>query len=456
MGGDFTFLKGNVETIILCSLYNQDKYGYEIAKDIKDKTENKYEIKQPTLYSYLKRLEEDNLITSYWGAESNGGRRRYYKLTEKGRDSCKQFISEWEYQRDLLGNLVDGTGAEVSEMSQEDATSLLGRKSQTTRRKPGKNKMQEQDEIARRLAELEAASAPEHPEPVQNATTAEEPQQSAANQAQSQVAATVATAPHEQQTPVAEQSAPSEEELQAAKAKFNVKQDNADDFIQDFDQLALDFADSQTKTEGSGENYQHVLMGVLGDQLEDMQQYSRNADIESPQSVQYTEHPAAIEDVADALAKSGIRMRIYNHAAATYKPKTLMPHAKVLCQTAWWTYLIALTYFGILALVSISANNWKPFIITFSVLLVAPLAFSIYAISNPGRKEKPNFSFKLAIAIAGTIAAIVILLFVSINILSHIELSDFSKVSVNILIPVGIALLLPTYVLIYNYYYTRY
>ena len=51
MSGDFTFLKGNIETIILCSLYNRDKYGYEIAKDIKDTTENAYEIKQPTLYS---------------------------------------------------------------------------------------------------------------------------------------------------------------------------------------------------------------------------------------------------------------------------------------------------------------------------------------------------------------------------------------------------------------------
>ena len=51
MSGDFTFLKGNIETIILCSLYNRDKYGNEIAKDIKDRTENAYEIKQPTLYS---------------------------------------------------------------------------------------------------------------------------------------------------------------------------------------------------------------------------------------------------------------------------------------------------------------------------------------------------------------------------------------------------------------------
>ena len=59
---DFKFLKGNVETIILNALYNGDKYGYEIAKEIKEKTDNQYEIKQPTLYGYLKRLQSQGLI----------------------------------------------------------------------------------------------------------------------------------------------------------------------------------------------------------------------------------------------------------------------------------------------------------------------------------------------------------------------------------------------------------
>ena len=97
MSGDFTFLKGNIETIILCALYKEPKYGYEIAKEIKERTNNRYEIKQPTLYSYLKRLEEDDLIVSYWGEASNGGRRRYYALTNVGRANCEQFISEWQY-----------------------------------------------------------------------------------------------------------------------------------------------------------------------------------------------------------------------------------------------------------------------------------------------------------------------------------------------------------------------
>lgn len=54
MVGNFDFLKGNIETIILNALYGGDKYGYDITREIKEKTDNQYEIKQPTLYGYLK------------------------------------------------------------------------------------------------------------------------------------------------------------------------------------------------------------------------------------------------------------------------------------------------------------------------------------------------------------------------------------------------------------------
>jgi len=66
---DFSFLKGSIETIILNALYSGDKYGYEIAREIKEKTENKYEIKQPTLYGYLKRLEQSKL--GMWHPKNN-------------------------------------------------------------------------------------------------------------------------------------------------------------------------------------------------------------------------------------------------------------------------------------------------------------------------------------------------------------------------------------------------
>ena len=109
MGADFTFLKGNIETIILSALYENDKYGYELAKEIKKKTSNKYEVKQPTLYAYLRRLQEDDLIVSYWGESSNGGRRRYYKITEKGSVQLNLYIAEWrEYSSKIMKIFTGG------------------------------------------------------------------------------------------------------------------------------------------------------------------------------------------------------------------------------------------------------------------------------------------------------------------------------------------------------------
>ena len=99
-------IRGHVDTIILNSLAERDRYGYEILDIIADLSEGRYEIKQPTLYSCLKRLEKQGFIDSYFGDESNGGRRRYYKLTDKGRETLEQDQREWEFSRTIINRLL--------------------------------------------------------------------------------------------------------------------------------------------------------------------------------------------------------------------------------------------------------------------------------------------------------------------------------------------------------------
>ncbi len=99
-------IRGHVDTIILNSLFERDRYGYEILDIISDLSEGRYEIKQPTLYSCLKRLEKQGFISSYFGDESNGGRRRYYKLTEKGKETLEQDQREWEFSRTIINKLL--------------------------------------------------------------------------------------------------------------------------------------------------------------------------------------------------------------------------------------------------------------------------------------------------------------------------------------------------------------
>ena len=137
MGNDFKFLKGNIETIILNALYNGDKYGYEIAKEIKEKTENKYEIKQPTLYGYLKRLQEQDLVEFYWGEESHGGRRKYFRLTFHGKSTCEQYLSEWNFHKNILDSLIADQDETLPEYTPQENV-LLGSKS-TKKRKSRKD-----------------------------------------------------------------------------------------------------------------------------------------------------------------------------------------------------------------------------------------------------------------------------------------------------------------------------
>ena len=99
-------LRGHTDTIILKLLMDGDKYGYEISKLIQTNSRSEYELKEATMYSSLKRLEGDGNITSYWGDETQGGRRRYYRITKKGQEVYVENKTNWEYAKRVLDNLL--------------------------------------------------------------------------------------------------------------------------------------------------------------------------------------------------------------------------------------------------------------------------------------------------------------------------------------------------------------
>jgi PadR family transcriptional regulator, regulatory protein PadR len=99
-------LRGHTDTIILKLLMDGDKYGYEISKLIQTNSSNEYELKEATMYSSLKRLEADGDIEWYWGDESQGGRRKYFRITDKGKAIYIQNKSNWEYAKRVLENLL--------------------------------------------------------------------------------------------------------------------------------------------------------------------------------------------------------------------------------------------------------------------------------------------------------------------------------------------------------------
>ena len=99
-------LRGHTDTIILKLLRDGDKYGYEITKLVHEKSSDVYELKEATMYSSLKRLEHDGYITSYWGDESQGGRRKYYRVTQTGWKLYETNKQNWDYAKRILDKLL--------------------------------------------------------------------------------------------------------------------------------------------------------------------------------------------------------------------------------------------------------------------------------------------------------------------------------------------------------------
>lgn len=85
---------GNLNLMILKSISESEKYGLEIIDDISKKTNGNVIVKQPSLYSGLRRLEQRGLISSRWEDSELGGRRHYYTITNLGASELRSHDTE--------------------------------------------------------------------------------------------------------------------------------------------------------------------------------------------------------------------------------------------------------------------------------------------------------------------------------------------------------------------------
>ena len=100
-------IRGHTDAIILSRLLRSDSYGYEINKEISTLSGGKFELKEATLYTAFKRLEEAGLIASYWGGSGAGARRRYYTITTQGVAESQRMREEWEETKEIMDKLLE-------------------------------------------------------------------------------------------------------------------------------------------------------------------------------------------------------------------------------------------------------------------------------------------------------------------------------------------------------------
>ena len=82
--------------MVLSILAGGESYGYEILKQVKLLSGGKLEWSDGMLYPVLHRLERDGLIAGHWQLTDEGRRRKYYRLTGRGKGQLATDRENWQ------------------------------------------------------------------------------------------------------------------------------------------------------------------------------------------------------------------------------------------------------------------------------------------------------------------------------------------------------------------------
>jgi PadR family transcriptional regulator PadR len=98
------FKKGVLELCVLSILNRKDCYGYELVQEIS----KNIAISEGTIYPLLRRLMEDGLFTTYLKESSEGPPRKYYTLTDRGRQEQHALEAEWKRFVTGVSEIIEG------------------------------------------------------------------------------------------------------------------------------------------------------------------------------------------------------------------------------------------------------------------------------------------------------------------------------------------------------------
>ena len=96
-------LKGSTETIILSVLSCESMYGYQLLREMEQRSSGYFRLKEGTLYPALHRLARMGLVKGDWRESPNGQSRRYYLVTESGRQRLSSMLREWDLFTKAVG-----------------------------------------------------------------------------------------------------------------------------------------------------------------------------------------------------------------------------------------------------------------------------------------------------------------------------------------------------------------
>jgi transcriptional regulator len=108
---DREWKKGSAELLILSLLQHEARHGYELNKLIEARSKGVLRFHVASLYPLLYRLEQRGLIAGTWVEKAGQRRRRFYRLTPKGRKILAQQKKSWSAFAQAIGRIVAGQHA---------------------------------------------------------------------------------------------------------------------------------------------------------------------------------------------------------------------------------------------------------------------------------------------------------------------------------------------------------
>lgn len=468
--------KKNAEYIILNTLDKSDCYGYEIMKAVSgDSAEGAgLKIKQPTLYNYLKRMHSDGLIEYYWGEESNGGRRKYYKISPQGKIRLQNYLS----------GTPDGDGRDISaaslaipkpdnDLSPSRETALPRRRFATSINEQRNIQMQldgllnqknQQGELMNTDNSNAAPVYKNHEtdagQPHANIAPTDINQNQTEHASQDETASDIGNVQNSAKPEPLYIEQNDSSALPYAQPLMQSGFQTSEDFYAKFEEKIQARVKQKEKAaevdREKEDNYKHIINNLIGDQLKDESLYTsrKKSDVDLDRFAD--PNLSALENAAEKFAEKGIRLNFYNKETSSYKPQPMLYKNKINFAASWLTYLTAA--FEILVLwllsmkvlpISVPAGYWLSF-------LAVPLAFTVIYLINPTRKRKPDFKFSYHFINAWiAFALLAILIFVVNVLLLRIVFTDAALVLGQIVMPLLVALALPSSVFYYNLIYKK-
>ena len=99
-------IRGYVDVLVLDSVLDGPSYGYAISKRIEEMAGGQYVIKETTLYSAMRRLEQAGALESFAGEQTQGRPRTYYRITPEGRELYNDKCMEWHTTVEVVGRFI--------------------------------------------------------------------------------------------------------------------------------------------------------------------------------------------------------------------------------------------------------------------------------------------------------------------------------------------------------------